>query len=176
MTERHQPGRGSQLTPAERREVQELSLLQGLSNSEIARQTGRDRGTVSNVLRAEDSHALREQLATEAADAAVQILRGNSETAARKWVSAVSVAADKGDHRPAKDLLVAVGAISDQSELPRIAIIIGTPEHPIRIAPPTVVDLCSHAGLGDLSLGESVTHERRSVEVGAVNCESDSAR
>jgi transposase-like protein len=130
------PGRGSQLTPDERRQIQCFALVDGLSVSQIARETGRDRGTIANVLRAEDSHDFRSQLETEARDAAVQILRGNSEKAARAWGSAIGVAADKGDHRPARDLLVAVGAIQEQNDAPRIAIIIGTPEHPIRVDPP----------------------------------------
>jgi hypothetical protein len=60
---------------------------------------------------AEDSQTFRGQLKTEAREAAVQILRGNAEKAARAWGTAIGNAADKGDHRPAKDLLLAVGAI-----------------------------------------------------------------
>ena len=134
------PGRGSQLTPGERRQIQSMALVDGASMSEIARQTGRDRGTVANVLRAEDSLTFRDQLETEAREAAVQILRGTSEKAARAWGSAIGVAADRGDHRPAKDLLVAVGAISEQHDGSRgIQIIIGTPENPIRVEPPRLV-------------------------------------
>ena len=134
------PGRGSQLTPDERRQVQCLALVDGASIAEIARQTGRDRGTIANVLRAEDTVEFRNQLETEAREAALQILRGTSERAARAWGTAIAHAADKGDHRPAKDLLVAVGAISEQHDGPRgIQIIIGTPENPIRVEPPRLV-------------------------------------
>lgn len=100
------PGRGSALTPDERRQIQSLALIDGESISAIARITGRDRETVANVLRSDDSKALREQLAGEAADAAKLVLRSSAERAARKWVSAIDAAAEKGDHRPARDLLL----------------------------------------------------------------------
>lgn len=131
MSEKHPVGRGSQLTADERRQVQCLALVDGASVSEVARQTGRDRGTIANILRAEDSQSFRSQLETEAREAAVQILRGNAEKAARAWGTAIGQAADKGDHRPAKDLLLAVGAIQDHGNTaPGIVVIVGTPDHP----------------------------------------------
>lgn len=131
MSEKHLPGRGSQLRPDERRQIQCLALVEGASVSEIARQTGRDRGTIANILRAEDSQSFRSQLETEARDAAVQILRGNAEKAARAWGTAVGQAAEKGDHRPAKDLLLAVGAIQERgNNVPGIVVIVGTPDNP----------------------------------------------
>jgi len=53
------------------------------------------------------------------------------------------VAASKGDHRPAKDWLLHARSIEPVVEQgnqgARIAIIIGTPEHPIRVHPPQPV-------------------------------------
>ena len=140
MSAKHPPGRGSQLTPDERRQIQCLAFVDGLSISEIARQTGRDRGTLAGILKADDSQAFEKPLETEAKDAAVKILRGTAERAARSWGTAIGVAADKGDHRPAKDLLLHTGVIDPIPDGAvsgtRIAIIIGTPEHPIRVSPP----------------------------------------
>jgi len=136
-------GRGSQLTPEQRREIQCCALLDGLSASEIARRTGRDRGTIANVLKAEDSRALRQQLETEAQEAAIKVLRGYSQRAARAWGIAIDAAADKGDHRPAKDLLLHTGAIEpvgDEGGTTRVAIFVGSPERPLDGQPPMIID------------------------------------
>lgn len=89
MSERHPVASGSQLRPDERRQIQGLALVDGASMSEMARQTGRDRGTVAAVRRSDDSQAFRHQLETEAREAALQILRGTSERAARAWGMAI---------------------------------------------------------------------------------------
>jgi transposase-like protein len=99
------------LTPDERRDIQRLKLVEGESISEIARRTGRNRETVANVLRSEDTRELAQHLETESREAVLKVLRGSSEQAARDWRRASSTAADKGDHRPAKDLLLHTGVI-----------------------------------------------------------------
>lgn len=127
------PGRGSALTPDERRQIQCLALVDGETVSAIARTTGRDRETVANVLRADDTRALREQLATEAADAAKLVLRSSAERVARKWVSAVDAAAEKGDHRPARDLLLhtrVIEPIDKGGPHVGIQVIVGSPDQP----------------------------------------------
>ena len=124
MTQRHAPGRGSQLTADERREIQEMALIEGLSQSEIARRTGRDRGTVSNVLKGDDTAALKQQLTSAGAEEARNTLRRSAARMAGNWVNAADVAAGKGDHRPSRDLLLHTGVIqpvvADQG--PRIAV------------------------------------------------------
>lgn len=129
------PGRGSQLTPAERAEIQHLWLVEGLSRSEIARRVRRDRETVRNVLVAEDSRHLAEQLATDARDEVVLTLRRNASRAAQDWVEASAVAKSRGDHRPARDLLLHARAIDpiagERDAAPRVAVIIGMPGHPV---------------------------------------------
>jgi transposase-like protein len=139
------PGRGSALTPDERRAIQRLALVDGCSIAEIARRTDRDRGTVSAVIKADDTRALQAHLASEARDSVLQLLRANSTAVARQWLHAVTNAAEKGDHRPARDLLLHAGAIDPiqddhTASDTRIAILIGTPEHPIRVAPPRIVN------------------------------------
>lgn len=131
----HPPGRGSQLTPAERAEIQHLSLVEGLSRSEIARRVRRDRETVRNVLAADDTRHLAEQLATEARDEVLLTLRRNASRVAQDWIEASAVAKSRGDHRPARDLLLHARAIdpiaSERDSAPRVAVIIGMPGRPV---------------------------------------------
>jgi len=60
------------------------------------------------------------------------------------WEKASAAAATKGDHRPAKDWLLhakAIEPVADGNQgRTNIAIIIGTPEQPINISPPQVLD------------------------------------
>ena len=51
---RRKPGRGSQVTPAERREIQRLHLAEGLNQRQLAVRTGRTRKTTANQLKGED--------------------------------------------------------------------------------------------------------------------------
>src|SRR5687767_1847957 len=94
------------MTPEEKREIQHLALIDGCNQSEIARRTGRDRSTVAIVLRSDDTRKIAEQLESEQCEQARSLLRRNSLVAATKWVRAIDNAAEKGDHRPAKDLLL----------------------------------------------------------------------
>lgn len=134
MSDRYPPGRGSQLTAEQRREIQHLGLVEGLSQAAIARRTGRDRATVSAVLKADDSRALQEALLTEGAEEARRILRGYAIEAAQHWRTAVDVASQKGDHKPARDLLMHSGAIAPlvtQQSHVGIRIVLGTEADPL---------------------------------------------
>ena len=130
------PGRGSQLTPDQRTAIQHLALIEGCTKAEIARRTGRDRGTIADVLKAEDSAALAQQLVGERREAALRVLVQGVEPAAHAWRRAAEIAADKGDHRAARDLLLATDVIAADRTNTGVVIIIGTPENPIRMAPP----------------------------------------
>ena len=124
------PGRGSQVTPEERREIQCLRLVDGDSVSEIARKTSRNRETITNVLRADDTQALQYQLETEGRETALRELQAARHRAARAWDTAIQQAADKGDHRPAKDLLLHTGVIQPLEKsgpLVGVQVIVGKP-------------------------------------------------
>ena len=120
------PARSSRapLTATERQQVREMALIDGLTNSEIGRRMGHDRGTIANVLKDADTAALREQLMSAQREQALQTLRSNTARMAGNWVNAADVAAGKGDHRPSRDLLLHTGVIqpvvADQG--PRIAV------------------------------------------------------
>lgn len=137
------PGRGSQLTPDERREIQKLALVGGHSQSEIARRVHRDRGTVATVLTADDTKALAKDLASEQREAALEVLRRAVVPAARAWVTAATTAAERGDHRAAKDLLLHTEVIAPLADQPgtRVQIVIGMPgvDYPDPLAGATVV-------------------------------------
>jgi hypothetical protein len=123
------PGRGSQLTPDERSQIQRLSLIEGHSQSEIARQMFRDRGTIANVLQADDTQALAKDLASERRESALEVLRQGVVPAAKAWVTAATTAAEKGDHRAARDLLLHTEVIAPLTDRPgtSVQIVIGMP-------------------------------------------------
>lgn len=75
----------------------------------------------------------------------INLLTAKGLDFAENWIKAASVASEKGDHRPAKDALLhakAIDPVADGSQGgTRIAIIIGTPESPIRMEVPRILDL-----------------------------------
>lgn len=131
------PGRGSQLTPAERSEIQHLALVDGLSHTEIARRVRRDRETVRNVVVAPDTKQLAQDLATEARDEVLLTLRRNATRVTADWIEASAIAKTRGDHRPARDLLLHARAIdpieSGSGGQSRVAVIIGMPGRPVTL-------------------------------------------
>jgi hypothetical protein len=103
-------------------------LDDGLSYREAARKHGVSLATVGRL-------ALRMQ---SMADAARNYMAAKGLDAAEHWLKASATAAQKGDHRPAKDWLLHTGAIdpvadSNGQGRTQVAIIIGTPDSPIRV-------------------------------------------
>lgn len=70
-----------------------------------------NRETVAACLKGPEFDALRKHFDTEIKAGAVERLKAGILPAADAWVKAVGVAADKGDHKPAKDLLMHTGTI-----------------------------------------------------------------
>lgn len=74
----------------------------------------------------------------------VNLLAAKGLDLAENWLNAAEKAATKGDHRPAKDALLHAKLIEpvEDSGATRtnIAIVIGTPDQPIRLSPPQVVE------------------------------------
>jgi hypothetical protein len=83
-----------------------------LNISQIARRTGRTRETIGNVLRDPITKQLQEQMRAEKRERARQTLAASVDSAADAWRDTVAIAAKKGDHRPAKDLLLYEGVIN----------------------------------------------------------------
>ena len=61
------------------------------------------------------------------ADEAKALLEASAAPAAEAWRASMTIAAAEGNHKPAKDLLEAVGVVQPQETGPRIAIQINQP-------------------------------------------------
>lgn len=73
----------------------------------------------------------------------VKLLSAKALDFAEDWIKASTKAADKGDHRPAMHALQSIKVIEpigDSAARTSVAIIIGTPDQPLRIASPQVID------------------------------------
>ena len=127
---RRKPGRGSQVTPVERREIQRLHLADGMSQRQIATHTGRTRETVAAQLKGDDYERIRGELETDLIETVQRQLKNHAGTAVNAWVKALDRAAQKGNHKPSKDLLLHMGIIEplggETAAGARVAIVIGT--------------------------------------------------
>ena len=139
---RHAPGAGSRVTAPERRQIQQAHLIEGLHRSALAQRFGRTRETIAAQLRGDDFDQLRAEIERAECEDAIAVLNRRRVVAAQAWGSAIETAASKGNHRPAKDLLVhtrviePVSAIAHRQTQPTIvigiAVIPGLPErHPV---------------------------------------------
>jgi hypothetical protein len=105
----------------------------GESGRQIALKVGSDGRTIAAVIK-----RFRDRVSTAKA-----MLAQSSIEMAKHWLDAVPIAAQRGDHRPAKELLQAVGAVAvggvgqGQGGDVKVAIqvVVGTPEHPITYDP-----------------------------------------
>lgn len=112
--ERRLGGAGMRVTPAERREIQIAYLTDPDLGSitACAKHFTRTRDAVRACLTGDDFEALRKQVDIDAGDEAKGILKRARVRAAKAWVeTAIDAAAERGDHKPAKDLLVATKVI-----------------------------------------------------------------
>lgn len=116
--------------------LQLLELIQdGLTVAEAGARLGISRGTAFRRLRLVE---------VDDDTGVVKLLRANALGFAEDWKTASEKAAAKGDHRPAKDALLHAKLIEPVEDSgnhsTRIAIVIGTPDQPIRVTPPQVID------------------------------------
>src|SRR4051812_37305145 len=113
--ERRLGGAGMRIAPAERREI----ALAYLSDPDLgtisacAKHFSRTREAIAGCLKGDDFETLRRQVDHEAGEGAKDILKRARVKAATAWVDkAIDAAAEKGDHKPARDLLVATKVIA----------------------------------------------------------------
>ena len=104
------------LTLAEKRQMLQLRRA-GLSYGKIAAEVKRSPSCVFNYLEPFESSA----------DEAKALLEASAAPAAEAWRQSMTIAAADGNHKPAKDLLEAVGVVQPQETGPRIAIQINQP-------------------------------------------------
>jgi hypothetical protein len=107
-------GRGMHVTPAERRAI----AIAYLTNADLgtvsacARHFNRTREAIAGCLKGADYERLRVQVDNEAGEDAKRILKAGRERAARAWVdTAIDAAAKSGNHKAARDLLIATKVI-----------------------------------------------------------------
>lgn len=118
QADRHAPGRGSQMTPDEIRDVRMDFLCNGLTRVKLAEKYGRTRNTISRCLEGEEFEQLRESVLEIAAIDARMLLASKNIDHAKNWNTASDIAALKGDHRPARDALIATGVVQPPADAP----------------------------------------------------------
>lgn len=126
-------GQGGHVSPGERREIQLAYLTTpGATVSRIARESGRTRETIAGCVKGEEFEKLRAEIWEQVRQEATQGLRGHVGSAVQGWGAAIGIAATKGDHKPSKELLEAVGVVEDKtaSRFPQVNIVIGMPGKP----------------------------------------------
>ena len=103
---RRRPGRGNEVSPAERRAIQ-LAVLTGptISQDALAERFGRSRDTIGRILRDPSFDALKAEFDQATAIEARAVLSTGRTAAAQAWLASLDRAASRGDHRPARDLL-----------------------------------------------------------------------
>lgn len=84
------------------------------SLADLAQEFGLSTYQVSKVLDGPEYSAMRESLQKVQVQQAQDKLAATMETAAREWAKAIPIAAGQGKHQPARDLLLATGAIKSQ--------------------------------------------------------------
>jgi len=105
---------------------------------ELAQQFDRHRQTIAAHLQGPEFERYKDAISRERRNRAAARLATQAERAADLWGTAMENAADKGDHRPAKELLQAVGVVgTDTSGSTNVAVVFvgdgvnAIGEHPI---------------------------------------------
>lgn len=108
----------TRLSRAEEAQILRLSV-EGLTQVQIAQQLGRSQSTISHVLAdfANTTEIARKHLESRAIQAA------------EAWTGSMAVASEKGDHKPAKELLQAVGVVQRDgpSQAQQVQVVVGMP-------------------------------------------------
>jgi hypothetical protein len=106
-------GRAGHLTPDKKLQIRLAYLETGGQRTykALAEQFNINRDSVSACLKGGEFDALQHAFNQEAQRIAKQHLQSAMVEAAESWRRALPVAAEKGDHRPARDLLLHTGSI-----------------------------------------------------------------
>ena len=107
-------GRAGHLTPEEKTAIRLEYLEHGgrMSRKAIAAKFRVNRDTVSECLKGQDFERLQKQFEQELREAAMRRLKAHVLPAADAWCDAVDTAAQRGDHKPARELLLHTGVIA----------------------------------------------------------------
>ena len=126
---RRRPGRGNEVSPAERRAIQ-LAYLSGpaISQDALAERFGRSRSTIRAVMAHPSFAALEAEFDQATAIQARSILDSGRTAASSAWLASLERAAQRGDHRPSRDLLYVTRTVdppSQQGSGPQVIVNIG---------------------------------------------------
>ena len=126
---RRRPGRGNEVSPAERRAIQ-LAYLAGpnISQDALAERFGRSRSTIRAVMADPSFDALKAEFDQATALQARSILDSGRTAASSAWLASLERAAQRGDHRPSRDLLYVTRTVdppSQQGSGPQVIVNIG---------------------------------------------------
>ena len=126
---RRRPGRGNEVSPAEARAIQ-FAVLAGptISQEALAERFGRSRDTIRNVLRDPSFDALKAEFDQATALQARSVLDSGRVAASSAWLASLDRAAQRGDHRPSRDLLYVTRTVDPPSQLgsgPQVIVTIG---------------------------------------------------
>jgi hypothetical protein len=101
---------------------------QGVTQREIARIVGITQQSVCNIIaqhKPTTAHAL-------------DVLRANSFKAAEDWVRSFAVAVKRGEHRPMRDALIAVGVVAPDPQAQGITVVVGSGDVSISPSPQSI--------------------------------------
>ena len=132
-------GAGTHLTEVEKREIRLVFLTERLSVSALARRVSRTREAIAACLKGPDYELLEREVNAQAAKLALTRLQGSVEEAAEAWTDSLTIAARKGDHRPAKDLLLHTKVIEPVGEDwsgPKVIVQIGVKDSDVQVSFP----------------------------------------
>lgn len=118
-------GRAGHLTDAERAEIRlaYLSELPRPTRTALAARFGVDRGTVALCLQGAEFDRLEREVIAQGKERAKRRLEEAAEAFADDWVSASRVAAEDGNHKPAKEGLQAIGVVEPDASGASVALV-----------------------------------------------------
>ncbi len=151
---RHLAGRGSAMTTDEIEAVRFDFLTAGLSRVQLAKKHGRTRATIARCLEGKDFDEMRRAVEVEVRDQIrIRMIR-KADSAMQSWEDSLAPAAERGNHKPARDLMLHAGIID--------------PIESTESGPKVVVQIGASAA--DVRIGISVPDG--AVQVGVVNGEN----
>ena len=146
--EKKPTGAAAHLSPEQKHQIRVAYLATGgnVTYTEMGQRCasliGRvvNRDTVAACLKGQEYAELRKHFDSEIKASAVEQLKAGVPGAAAAWVRSVDVAADKGDHKPAKDLLMHTGTIEPldddgRGRGPLVLVYVGDGQGPIGATP-----------------------------------------
>lgn len=133
---RHPGGRGSAMTAEEIEAVRFDFLTAGLSRVQLAEKHGRTRTTIARCLEGKDFDEMRRAVELEVREQIrIRMIR-KADSAMQSWEDSLAPAAERGNHKPARDLMLHAGVIDpiESTESgPKVIVQIGVSAHEVKV-------------------------------------------